>query len=65
LQSALQPLLTGSALKLGEFQNQGWDVLQGIKPDSGVSLEELQARNNASTNQPIVAANAGTPGGRP
>ncbi len=55
LSGILQPLLSGSAMKLGEMQNQGWDVLQGNTPQTGVSLEELQ--------QQAAAAAAGRGGG--
>lgn len=42
IQGILQPLLQGSAGKLQTLQNQGFDVLQGNTPQTGVSLEELQ-----------------------
>lgn len=48
LTGILQPLLRNSAMKLGEMQNQGWDVLQGNTPTTGVSLEELQAQASAA-----------------
>ncbi|HUV74218.1 MAG TPA: hypothetical protein VMW79_07910 [Anaerolineae bacterium] len=44
LKGIMEPLLGGSATKLQEFQNQGWDVLQGNQPQQGVSLEELASR---------------------
>lgn len=42
LQGIIQPLLSGSAQKMQTLQNQGWDVLQGNQPETGVSLEEVQ-----------------------
>lgn len=41
LEAILKPLLGGSASKLQTLQNQGYDVLQGNTPQTGVSLEEL------------------------
>lgn len=49
IEGVLKPLLSGSASKLQSFQNQGWDVLQGNQPQTGVSLEELAATQGQQT----------------
>ena len=58
ISAILKPLLSGSASKLQTFQNQGWDVLQGNTPQTGVSLEELQTGGLGG-----ASGGAGFPGG--
>ncbi len=48
LQGIIQPLLQGSAQKMTTLQDQGFDVLQGNTPQTGVSLEELQGGGAAA-----------------
>jgi len=66
LSGILEPLLKGSAGKLTTLQNQGWNALQGLPVETGVSLEEIANTNaqNAATSQQQAAA-AAAPGIRP
>lgn len=66
ISGVLKPLLQGSAQKLAGFQDQGWNVLQGVQPGGqhagtgaqpGMSLEELAKQ------YPANAANSGGNGG--
>jgi hypothetical protein len=38
LMAALKPLMEGSAARMGEFQSQGYNVLQGRSPNEGVAM---------------------------
>lgn len=42
IQSAVAPLLQGSAGKMGVLQDQGWSILQGQGTPPGMSLEEVR-----------------------
>ena len=48
IEGILKPLLSGSASKLQTLQNQGYDVLQGNTPQTGVSLEEIANSGGAA-----------------
>lgn len=54
IEAIMKPLLSGSATKLQEFQNQGWDVLQGNTPQTGVSLDELTTMETLANGTPMA-----------
>lgn len=52
LQGIMRPFLSGTATKMSQFQNKGWDVLNGlplgtsVNPGSGEpTLDQIYGRN--------------------
>jgi hypothetical protein len=48
IEGILKPLLGGSASKLQQLQNQGYNVLQGSPPGEAMSLDELNSQTQSS-----------------